>query len=84
MQTDVNEKNLDKEKLKRENQYSRNKSYLAQKKTGYYFKFYKIIRELSELCNHFSQEANTDLTKSDYEVILSHLFFKGYVFMYIY
>jgi ferritin len=49
-------------------------SYLAEQKTGYYAKFYRLVRELTELSEHFAAEANNNLIKTDYEVILSKIF----------
>ncbi|XP_025207495.1 interaptin-like [Melanaphis sacchari] len=44
-----------------------NTSYVANHKIEYYNEFIKMYNELSNICDHFSKEANKDLTKANYE-----------------
>lgn len=70
MQAHLSEINETNDNLKKEKDFTTSKSYYAEQKTGYYNKFYNVVRELSTFCKFFASETiNDDLTPSDYEVI---------------
>lgn len=65
---DLNEKIEHKKNIIKNIEIKQNTSYVANHKIEYYNEFIKKFNELSNFCNHFSKEANNDLTKADYEV----------------
>lgn len=44
--------------------------YIIKHKIDFYSKLTDILRERSDVCKHFSIEANRSLTKTDYEVVI--------------
>lgn len=68
MKTDLNEKTERKKNIIKNIDLKQNIIYLVKHKTENYSKFIEILNEKSNVSNHFSTEANDDLTKTDYEV----------------
>lgn len=68
MKTDLSERTEYKNNLTKNIDLKQNLIYLVKHKTENYSKFIEMLNEKSNICNHFSTEANDDLTKTDYEV----------------
>ncbi|XP_060857350.1 dynein heavy chain-like protein 2 [Metopolophium dirhodum] len=67
LKMDLNEKIEHKRNVIKNIENKQDTSYLANHKIEYYNEFIKMYNELSNFCDHFSRDANNDLTKSDYE-----------------
>ncbi|XP_026819663.1 uncharacterized protein LOC113558414 [Rhopalosiphum maidis] len=67
LKMDLNEKIEHKKNIIKNIEIKQNTSYVANHKIEYYNEFIKMYSELSNVCDHFSTEANKDLTKADYE-----------------
>lgn len=69
LKTNLNEQNDCKKNLIKNIELKQNSMYLIKHKIEFYSKLTEILSEKSDVCNHFSIEANESLTKTDYEVV---------------
>lgn len=74
LKTDLNKKYETKKNVMKNIELKQTSSYLAKQKIDYYDKFNEDLNTFLNYCNHFSMDTNTNLTKTDYEVIISLAF----------
>lgn len=74
IKSDLNEKYEMKNKLIQTIELKQGKMYLAKQKIETHNKHIEVLKEMSDISNAFSIEANENLTATDYEVILFYAF----------
>lgn len=73
LKTDLCDKYESKKNLIKNIELKQTSSYLAKHKIDYYNKLNEDFNKFINYCNQFSTEINTNLTKTDYEVIISYI-----------